>query len=144
MTEAAQIIYRLLAEDAPLDALLARSVVPPGTSPAIYDRWAAPGTPVPYCVLTWSYAAGAHWAKGQAALVVDVFTVGPSAQAAQAIARRVIELLDRQQPVVPGAGTLRCYLDTEGSAPEDDPEVMHWRLAFTVVCWRGAFIAQLS
>lgn len=139
----AAMVYEALLLDPALDSLLARSVLPPGTAPAIYDRWAAPGTPLPYIVLSWSYSPGDHWAKRVAALTVDVFAQGPSAGRAGAIRDRIVVLLDRRLLTATEAGPVRCYVDNDGIAPEDDPQVVHWVVQFSVVFWRCQFVAQL-
>lgn len=139
-------IYITLANDPELDSLLARSTVPGmGAEPAIYETWAAEETPFPYINMTWSFAPGErHWVKRRGVVTFDIFMDNADTITAEQITRRLSELLDHKEHYDPEDGVINSYMDGEGDFIEDEPEIVHMTIDFTVDHWRQGFIKTLE
>lgn len=139
-------IYKVLATDPELNSMLARSTVPGVEgAPAIYETWAAEDTPFPYINMTWSFAAtGTHWVKRRGTLTLDIFMDSADTITTERIGKRIIELLDHKEYKDPEDGYINCYLDNWNDYIEDDPEIVHHFLDFTVDEWRQGFIKTLE
>lgn len=139
-------IYERLANDPALNNLLARSNIEGmEEAPAIYERWAAEGTPFPFINLIWTFGeSSAHWVKREGVLTVDIFTGGADSTQNEAIQRRIVELLDHEQTIDPEDGRIETYYQGELDTPEDTPNVIHWSLDFRVDHWRESFINYIQ
>lgn len=135
-------IYRTLAADTVLNAMLARSTVPGmGEEPAIYEAWASEDTPFPYINITWTFGGSPlHWVKRQGVVTFDIFMDNADTVTTEDIARRIIELLDHQQTHDPEDGYIETYLDGESDYIEDEPEIVHYTMDFRADHWRETFI----
>lgn len=139
-------IYKTLANDPVLNGMLARSNVPGMEgAPAIYETWAAEDTPFPYINLTWNFATTArHWVKRRGSLTLDIFMNNADTITTERIAKRIIELLDHREFFDLEDGSIEVYLDTNTDYIEDDPEIVHHYLDFTVDHWRQQFISTIQ
>jgi hypothetical protein len=139
-------IYEKLATDPELNDLLARSTVEGmEQQPAIYERWAAAGTPFPYINLTYQFGeSGIHWVKRQGTLNVDIFTGNADSTENEAIAERIAELLDHAATDSEKDGLVRTFYLDETDLLEDTPDIIHWNVVYRVDHWRLRFIEHLN
>lgn len=139
-------MYTTLANDPQLNILLARSTVPGMKgAPAIYETWAAEDTPFPYINVTWGFVPGDnHWVKRRGTVTFDIFMNNADTITAERIGRRLGELLDHKELYDPEDGSICSYMDGEGDYIEDEPEVVHLTIDFTVDHWRQGFIKTLE
>lgn len=145
------VIYQRLASDVILDGLLSRSVIEGmETEPAIYERWAAPGTQKPYIVLSYSFRAGTGLIKRSGTLAIDIFTGNDDSTENEAIYERLVRLLDMQhhkpgkELISPTDGPIQVYLENDIEVPEPEPLIVHWRAEFSLSYWRRSFIENLN
>ena len=137
-------IYKILSEDTSLAAMLAEKPDEMGGGPAIYERWAAPGTAMPYVNLTYSFEPSEGLFKRKGTLDVDIFARGNDTVQIERIANQIVLLLDICHPTDPDDGPIRVYLNSEDEIPEDDETVIHWNLNFDLFTWRARFIAEFT
>jgi len=110
---------------------------------AVYQSWAERESVFPYIVLTWTFREGIHWGRRDGTLIIDIFTKGNSIIEAEGIRNDIVELLDRQIFDTDEGGRVRCYFDNDGIIPDENPEVCHLSMDFTVRFWRKWFIEKL-
>ena len=136
-------IYQTLAQDPELAKMLAPATpeMGIGDNPGIYETWAGEAAPMPYINLTYEFYAGDHPIKRQGALNVDLFFDGYDTTRGEAIANRIIQLLDHVMLEDPDEGGIRIYLDDELTIPTDEENISHWNITFTIISWRRSFIA---
>ena len=135
-------IYKHLASDPLLLDMLADKPAEIGTGPGIYETWAAPGARFPYVNLTYSWTAGDHQVKRNGILNVDIFSEGYDTTHIEAIETRIIDLLDFHYFNDSDVGPVRIYLDNQTDIPEDEENILHWNITFTVIHWRKSFIER--
>lgn len=139
-------IYKALTNDQELNGLLARSTVPGMKgAPAIYETWAAEDTPFPYINMTWSFSPGErHWIKRRGVVTFDIFTNNADTITAERISKRLEVILDHREHQDPEDGPISSYLDGTGDYIEDEPEIVHMTIDFTVDHYRTGFIQTLE
>lgn len=137
-------VYKTLANDPELNRLLARSTVPGMQgAPAIYETWAAEDTPFPYINMTWSFSPGEqHWIKRRGIVTFDIFMNNADTITAERIGKRLSELLDHTETYDPEDGYISSYLDGEGDYIEDEPQIVHITMDFTIDHYRLGFIQK--
>jgi hypothetical protein len=135
-------IYKHLIESQPLIDLLGKSTVNP-LLPAIYDEWAPENTPMPYINLTYSYNEGFHFAKVEATLNVDIFTIKDTVLAEE-IRNQCLIALDRKKIIAENDSMIRIHYRSDGQLFEPEQDVSHWNIEFGVIYWRREFIRNLE
>ena len=135
-------IYKMLATDPSLASMLAEKPAELGGGPAIYEKWAAPDSDMPYINLTYAFGPSEGLFKREGSLDVDIFVQGNDSIQIERIANQIINILDIEQPRDPDDGPFRIYLDSESDIPEDDETVIHWNLTFSLYTWRVRFISD--
>ncbi|MHA1302193.1 MAG: hypothetical protein ACTSPI_00635 [Candidatus Heimdallarchaeaceae archaeon] len=133
-------INNILIEDSVLEAKLSKTS---WGAVAIYESWAERESKYPYVVLSWRFIPGDHWAKREGYLTCDIFTKGSSSIEAEDIKDRIVELLDKRLFSADESGKIRCYLNNDMIIPDEEPDICHWNIEFSVIYWRKAFIESL-
>jgi hypothetical protein len=139
-------VYSLLAGNAELNALLARSSIEGAEQqPAIYDAWPGENAAMPYIICSWQFPEGNHWAQVKASLDLDIYTSGGDTTEAEAIKDLCLKILAWEQINTPGEGQINIYFGgNDGELQEPDPQVTHWNINFLVKYWRQSLIAAVT
>jgi len=138
-------VYDRLCSRSSLTELL--STEPEAGLPAIYTTWGERGRSKPYVVLRSEFISQADQIAKMVRLTADIFTAGQSSAPAKRIAREIIEELILTDPVAAeeaGDPGVRFLLGSDGEAPTDSPEEIHWTVELIGRFGAKQFADQLS
>lgn len=110
--------------------------------PAIFEKWAAPDTPMPYINMRYSMGNGGG-RRRSGTVTFDMFAPGNDSRVIEGINDALKVLLDTAILYDEKDGPLRLYLDNEFEIdePEENENVLHWQTTFTLIYWQRSFAA---
>ncbi len=122
-------LYTRLTDDSALKAAMGNEV-------RLFLTWAKPDAAFPYLVHRIDMRAGGIWPERQGVYLVDIWSNSPNASEIVAIRKRLIELLDEYDFSTTDVKNVKLSLETDGFVPENEVDIFHYALQFSLRLWR--------